>query len=133
MKNEAQYFKTVNGTVRFSSTCFNDISAKVSVDRANLRTSAEEAKLSPSDGIIKLLAEDVREIGPIPDPDGAEGYMIDVHPRPIYAGNPDGLPENISHAQIEAAPDFANQSRFKKLKEALARLAERNGWFITPS
>jgi hypothetical protein len=133
VRNETQFFKTVDGAVRFSNTCFNDPAGKVSVDRANLRNSAEETKFSPSDGIIKLLARDIRDIGPIPNPDGGDGYLIDVHPRPIPADNPDGLPENLSHAQIEASPDFTNPSRFKKLKEALALLADGNGWFIAPS
>lgn len=133
VRNDPQLFSITDGVVHFSSSCFNDKGAKVSVDRANLRNSAEETKFEPTDGIIRLLARDIRDTGPIPNPDGGAGYLIDVHPRPIEAGNPDGLPENQAHAQIEANPDFPNNSRFKKLKEALAILAKRNGWFINPS
>lgn len=133
VKNDPQLFGVANGVVRFSASCFNDRAAKVSVDRALLRLNAEEAKLSPTDGIIRLLTKDIHDIGPIPDPNGGQGYLIEVHARPIPPDNPDGHPENPAHAQIEANPDFPNSSRFRKLKEALARLADRGGWFIDPS
>jgi hypothetical protein len=119
--------------MHFSASCFNDRGAKVSVDRANLRRDADEAKLSPTDGIIKLLTKDIREMAPIPAMDGGQDYVIDVHARAILADNPEGLPENLAHAQIEANPDFPNSSRFRKLKEALALLADRSGWFVLPS
>jgi hypothetical protein len=51
--------------------------------------------------------------------------------RPIDAGNADGLPANEAHSQIEMTPG-PGDARFKKLKEALARLATKRGWLTSP-
>jgi len=85
-----------------------------------------------------LIAAEVRAISsvaldePIAEA-GRTHYAIDVLARPIFAGNPEGEPENLSHAQIEADPAYRSKSRFRKLKEALALLANNRGWAIKPS
>jgi hypothetical protein len=51
--------------------------------------------------------------------------------RPIETGNADSLPVNEAHSQIEATPSIGD-ARFKKLKEALARIAVKHGWLTPP-
>jgi hypothetical protein len=59
-------------------------------------------------------------------------HIVDAIHRPIEEGNANGEPPNDAHAQIESHPDLGD-ARFKKLKEALVRIAERRGWLIAPS
>jgi hypothetical protein len=120
-----------------SSEAFNDRSWKPSVDRRNERPNAEESKKAQSDGIAQLLAYEIRECNAvIQNPDAPEqqqvAYKLDVKPDPIEEGNPENLPANPAHALVECAPALANKSRFKKVKEALCRLAERRDWVIQP-
>ena len=127
-----------NGRKRLSSQAFNDAEWKPSVDRANLRANPSETRLSGTDGIAQLLTSEVRDLTTIVvNPDekkaGAKAYYkVDVVERAIPVGNPDGLPENPAHAQVEVDPKFANASRFNKLKDALCRLAESRDWVIEP-
>lgn len=126
---------SADGKERISSSAFKDKGRKPSVDRACLRASPEETKLSPTDGIIELIASEVRgitdiQINPQVDPPGF--YDIDVVHRPIEADETTGRPANHAHAQIEAAPHPDTDSRFKKVKEKLAFLANRRGWLIRP-
>lgn len=115
--------QSIQPAMRLSSTAFNDKSKKPSVDRAGLRA-AEESKKDVSDGIVRVLAEKVRQIGiPIKAPDPPH-FQVDVWGR--------ALPENPAHAQIEPLPNMTG-SRFDKLKEALTRLAEKEGWVIEPT
>ena len=37
-----------------------------------------------------------------------------------------------AHSQVESTP-ILSESRFKKLKEALARIAEKRGWLVSPA
>lgn len=134
--NAPGMYSLVDGKLRFSSTAFNDRTQKPSVDRAKLRGSPNETKLAVTDGVISLVALEIRAIS-IENVDAAEGeppqYSVDVIPRPIPVNNPDGLPENRAHAQVETTPLLASPSRFKKLKEALAILASNREWAIEPS
>ncbi|MHB1273313.1 MAG: hypothetical protein ACYCZD_11215 [Rhodanobacter sp.] len=108
---------------RLSSTAFNDKGRKPSVDRAALRPAAE-TKIDESDGVVRLLTASVRGIGiPIAAPN-PPNFEVDVWARI--------LPENAAHAQIEPLPNMGD-SRFGKLKEALARLAEQEDWVIEPA
>lgn len=131
-------YKLIDGRVRVSSSAFNDRGWKPSVDRAVLRTHPDETKENVSDGIVSLLTLRVRGI-PIPNnlADGSPGipprYEIDVLPRPVAATDNSQQRENLAHAQIESEPGFISESRFKKLKEALAGLATENGWLIEPT
>lgn len=131
--NHPDMVTMVEGKPRFSSSAFNDRTQKVSVDQASLREYPEQSKMSETDGIVSLITAEVRAIDSVADADSGLPYRIDVIERPIIAGNPDGLPENLAHAQVESAPELSNKSRFKKLKEALARLATNRGWLIGPS
>ncbi len=131
------YSTLPNGDLRLSSTAFNDRGEKPSVDRAILRLSPEETKHEVKDGVVTLGASEIRSIVNIADTEAIDGepldYAIDVLYRPILAGNPEGDAENLAHAQIEAAPAFKASSRFKKLKEALAVMASKHGWLVSPS
>lgn len=106
-----------------SSTAFNDSAMRPSVDRASLR-SAEESKRSLNDGVCGLVANEVRSITSVVNQKTNKPYGVDVVERP--------LEDNSAHAQIEVDPEFENPSRFKKLKEALCRIAEQR-WLIEPS
>jgi len=110
---------------RLSSTAFNDPGQCPSVDRALLRADPSHTKRNPEDGVAELLTSEVRGITNI-EQTGQNGavYKIDVHERPVE--------DNPAHAQVEAAPDFAGGSRFKKLKEALSLLASKRPWLINP-
>ena len=126
-----------NGMVEVSASSFNDRFRKPSVDRAKLRDNPQRTQLNPTDGIVKLLTLDVRAIEirttEIKNPGALASYDVDVAARPVYANNAKGEPENLSHAQIETNPEFENDSRFKKLKEALAILASKHGWIVRPT
>lgn len=133
--HDPSFFTNVDGRLRISSSAFNDPGQKPSVDRAKLRAGPHETKKHLTDGIVLLAANEVRAIRDISRSGNAAPsvYEIDVIPRPIVQGNPQGEPENLAHAQIEANPTFETQGRFKKLKEKLALLASQRGWLVTPS
>lgn len=88
---------------------------------------------SPSDGICPITAKQIRAINSVQHLISKKPYNVDVYPRPIAEGNSEGLPANPAHAQIEVDPEFENKSRFIKLKDALCRLADENGWVIEPT
>jgi hypothetical protein len=134
IRNNPHFFKEIDGAVKFSSIAFNDPAYQPSVDRSILRNSPEETKLYPTDGVTKLVAVEARKVTvPIAAADPTNTYDVDVIYCPIEAGNPDGLTENPAHSQIEAAPTITVERRFDKIKEALARIATRHGWIVTPS
>jgi hypothetical protein len=121
-----------------TSQTFNDVARKPSVDRAKLRTSAEETKEHQTDGVTSVVAGGVRAVVVIRNPNAKppepqEKFAVDVLPRPIAPDNPYGAPANPAHAQIEANPEFDTSSRFDKLKEALVRLSRARGWIIEPT
>lgn len=123
---------------RLSSTAFNDAGQKPSVDRAAVRPMPKDARLTDACGVAELLTKEVRAINNVPvNPDASQDkqwmYSVDVYARPIEEGNPAGDPENLAHAQIETAPDFKSRNHFKKLKDRLARLAEKRGLLIVPA
>lgn len=131
--NHPDCFSTADGNVRFSSSAFNDRAQKVSVDRAQLVKSGEDTKFSETDGVVALLTEHVRAIDSVKQEENGPAYRIDVIARPVDADEEQGIKANPAHAQVESAPELANKSRFKKLKEALAQLATRAGWHLEPS
>lgn len=123
----------VDGRLRISSQAFNDAKRKPSVDRKILRPNPEETRKSPTDGVAQLCAIEIRSEVRIPIDGNIQGgpvYAVDVIPRPIISEP--GSAANPSHAQVEADPDWINDSRFKKLKDALARLAERREFALPP-
>lgn len=127
---------TSNGW-HLTTEAFNDRWMSPSVDRRAIRPRAEESKISATDGIAQLLAAEVRacdEVVHNPDapPLAQVRYKLDVEPDPIKEGNGEGRVPNLSHALIKSAPAVASKSRFKKIKEALCRLARRREWAIQP-
>lgn len=130
-------YSMVDGKVKFSSTAFNDPGRRPSVDRATLRDSPADTKNDATDGIVSLRTGDIRAIYveiTNPEENGQKkNYYVDVVSRPVKKDNPDGLPENLAHSQVESDPFMASTSRFRKLKEALAFLASARGWCVDPS
>lgn len=123
------------GALKLSVSAFNDPGRQPSVDRRNMLAFLDAAKRNASHGLVKVIASEVRSIDlKIIDPNGEPSdtsYKIDVAHRPIDEGNPDNLPPNPAHSQVESVPVLTN-SRFKKLKERLAQIAERHGWVSAP-
>ena len=97
-----------------------------SVDRALLRNcNPEAAKLSQNDGIICLLAKEVRdEKIIINNPQDVTEYKLDVKPDPLQ--------NNAAHAIIVSSPPYKNKNAFEKTKIKLAFLASKRGWLIEP-
>lgn len=121
-----------DGVVHISASAFNDIGRKPSVDRAVLRGhDPSKTKASETDGVAGLIAVTVRGIDRIQRvAPNDRFYRVDVVARPVIADNEEGLPENLAHAQVESDPDMESDSRFRKLKEALARIAT---WIVVPN
>jgi hypothetical protein len=103
-----------------------------SVDRAKLcNNDPTHTQHEPKDGVISLIARDIRAIGTVEQYD-KKGHLeythtIDVIPDPIKNQPP--LPDNPAHAFAE--PEYRNEKTFRRLKQALAR--SRRGWEIEPS
>ena len=122
------------GKLKISSEAFRDRHRKPSVDRAELREfNPVLSKLSDTDGVVSLMAVDVRAIGTVKTKILNEDVVIhavDV----VYAPTP----ENPAHSQIVVNPEFfgsrsKQRNVFKLLQLALAELAEKNGWTLEPS
>lgn len=134
-------FKSI-APIELSSTAFNDRSHKPSVDRLRMKASSDDCKLQPTDGLVMLIAGEVRAIDggivmgannkPLVDASGnptGETYRIDVLHRPIEASAT--TKENAAHTQIETTP-APGRSPFERIKERLARLADTRGWIVEP-
>ena len=114
---------------RLSHSVFNDPDMQPSVDRATLRLGvAAESRKSPGDGVVELVAVEVRSIKALVsrDPKGKPTLAHDIDV--IHA--PEA--ENYSHALVRTAPQVASGGTFKRLKEALCLIAETNGWAFPP-
>ena len=127
----------VEGKWRLTSQAFNDRFWKPSVNRRLIEPDAAKSKEEASDGVVQLVASEVRAVtGIIHNPQAPQGqqltYKLDVIARPIVANNEEGLPANAAHAQIESDPTVEARSRFDKIKDALGRLAEEREWVIEP-
>jgi hypothetical protein len=124
------------GATKISASAFNDQAKQPSVDRRNMLTSLDSAKKKPSDGLVKVIAREVRaiqvEITGNGKPTGTF-YGIDVVHRPIDPGNPANDAPNPAHSQVESDPAITSDTRFKKLKERLAQIAEQHGWLSPPA
>lgn len=127
-----------DGQLKISATAFNDFKKQPSVDRKDLRNDPSETKKGPVDGVAQLVTSDVRAIVIQVDPNAkdvakkTQNHKIDVIAREILADPANAVDENLAHAQIEASPDYINDTRFKKLKDALCRLAQTQPWAIEP-
>jgi len=128
-------YKTINGRIAFSASAFNDRDRKPSVDMSSIRRDPREARKSVDQGVAKLLAREVRSSRKIPafDKKGKQTaeHSIDVVHRPIKDA-PNGEPNNPAHCQIECHPSIDSDNTFKRLKEALAAMANQYGWVVRP-
>jgi len=123
-----------DGKLVFSSSAFDDRFMKPSVDRSSLRPNSEDVRINAADGVTKVVTADVRRSCKIPIiKNGAPvgEYAVDAIHRPIE--NDQNDPDNLAHCQIECNPIIESGSRFKKLKAALANLANKHGFVVTPS
>jgi hypothetical protein len=128
-------FTLVDGAYKISSSAFDDRDRKPSVDRSPLRPRPEECKLSPTDGVTKLTAAEVRSSCNVKIFD-KKGQVTGVHQvnvihRPIKASATEK--ENLAHCQIECDPAIDTDARFRRLKEALARIATKHGFVVAPT
>lgn len=118
--------------LHLKSTAFNDRSKKISVDRAVIRVDPNLTKRDATCGIVSLDAKQVRDIGvfkrKINDGTAIE-HFVDVIPDVIEPPEP----PNPSHALIVTKPHNNHDGTFKKLKEALVRIASPRGWVLSPS
>jgi hypothetical protein len=122
------------GRLFFSSTAFDDREMKPSVDRSSMRTNPADARIGPTDGIAKVLTADVRNSCKVPIVKNGVvvgEYAVDAIHRPIENDPIEG--DNPAHCQIECNPLIESDSRFKKLKAALANLANKHGFVVSPT
>ena len=119
-----------NGEPDFKYEAFKATNRKPSVDRAQLRRHPSHALLSATDGIVSLIAGQVRAIKSVPKPVGEEDvYAVDV----VYAPTM----ENHAHSEIIVKPEYfgSNKERryaYRMLRIALALLANESGWTLRP-
>ena len=113
---------------------FRDRYKQPSVDRAKLRDFKPTlSKLSETDGIVSLIAGEVRKIGKV------ETKVQNGDPVPHAVDViPDPTPDNPAHSQIVVRPDFfgsknKQKNAFKLLQIALAKLASKKDWTLEPS
>jgi hypothetical protein len=134
IRADSDEYSYQDGRLFFSSSAFDDRDMTPSVDRSSIRTSPADARRSPSDGVAKVLTADVRNFCKVPIFENGKpigDHAVDAIHRPIE--NDPVEPDNLAHCQIECNPLIANGSRFKKLKAALASLANRHGFVVKPS
>lgn len=124
------FFSVHDGKLRLSNAAFSDAMRQPSVDRAALlQFFPARALTRPDQGVVCLIAGEVRAIYDITSDDqtarGAVAHDMDVIAAPS--------PHNRAHALIVAVPSLPSERPFLKLRERLARLAERRGWVLEPS
>jgi len=122
-----------DGKLHFSSRAFDDRWMKPSVDRSAIRTNPPDARRNATDGVTKLLTRDVRNSCKVPiikNGTAVGEFAVDAIHRPIE--NDSAEADNLAHSQIECNPVIESSSRFRKLKEALAKLADSNGFVVPP-
>ncbi len=126
-----------SGGLQISTTAFNDPARQPSLDRLIFLQSADAAKKSHTDGLLRLIAHEIRaiqlsQIGANGQPLQGQFHRIEPIHSPILAGNAAGHPPNPAHSHIESAPVLSG-ARFNRLKELLAKMAQKHGWVVTPS
>jgi hypothetical protein len=123
-----------SGRLIVTPAAFKDRQKNPSVDRAELLgNNPSLAKKNPTDGIVMLLTQKVREIGEVytkVKEDEQLCHGVDVIPDPTD--------ENKAHALVTVNPDFFGSNNkqtkaFRLLRIALARIATENGWTIEPT
>lgn len=116
---EAEEYIYYEGKLRIRSNAFRDISKKPSVDRAKLKEfNPFCSTLSNTDGIVSLIASDIREeIKEVKTKTANRDvtHLVDV----IYDPNPKSNPENYAHSQITVDPEFFGTDS-KKRKHSIS-------------
>ncbi|MGH2516960.1 MAG: hypothetical protein ACRDHP_15010 [Ktedonobacterales bacterium] len=127
------YVTEPDGTVKFSSQVFNDRRQRPSVDRATLcGHEPKHAQKKPSAGVTAVLAGKIRVLGPFDQSAPGkviEKVIVDVEHKPIK--DDPNEPDNLAHAEIFTQP-VCSGNVFRKVREALALLANDRGWLIKP-
>ena len=130
-KLEDKEYMLTDGKLRILPKAFSDKHRKPSVDRAILRDNPSLSRLKDTDGIISLIAGDVRALGAVETKteDKEIIHAVDV----IYAHTP----ENPAHSKIAVTPEFFGSTNkqkfaFRLLRIALAALATKSGWTLRP-
>ena len=130
-KLEEKEYILNEGKLRILPKAFSDKHRKPSVDRAKLRDNPSLSRLNETDGIISLIAGDVRALAAVETKTEDKGivHAVDV----IY----DPTPENPAHSHIAITPEFFGSTNkqkyaFRLLRIALAELATKNGWTLRP-
>jgi len=123
------------GQIRFSASAFNDRGRKPSVDRSSIRTEPRDARITDTDGVTAVNTAKVRSIRTVrvdaTRKTDDRTYQVDAVHRPLP--DDEDPTENPAHCQIECCPSIASDNHFKKLKEALALLANERGFVTIPS
>ena len=128
---EGNEYTISKGKPDFNENAFKSRNRKPSVDRAILRDYPALSLLSETDGIVRLIARQVRAIKSVEKPEDKEGvYAVDVTYAPTMI--------NSAHSEIIVIPEFfgSNKKRkhaYKLLRIALALLATKSGWTLKPS
>jgi hypothetical protein len=134
IRANANEFSYQDGKLVFSSSAFDDRFMKPSVDRSSFRANPADARITPTDGVAKVLTADVRKSCKIPiikNGVAVAEHAADAIHRPIE--NDPSQADNPAHCQVECNPLIASGARFKKLKAALANLANRHGFVVKPT
>jgi len=129
-------FRTEGDRVIFSQAAFNDPDKSPSIERQRLKSNPQLTRIASEDGIVTLRANEIRKLGPIakltnknkPAKDNKGRpitYDVDVVPNPRFG--------NCAHALVVTNPETTGSGTFKRLKDALARLATEAGWTVAPN
>ena len=119
-----------DGRPHFSTSAFNDRERQPSVDRACLTNGQPvSSRLTPESGVASLIVARARAIQTVRTLDSKQcvvfSHQVDVVHVPLV--------ENYAHAQVQASPTPSTDTVFKRLKEALCRLADVGGWAHPPA
>lgn len=119
-----------SGNLRLSGSVFNDRLREPSIDRAAmLQGGAEAARKSASDGVVCLIACEVRAVKTV--------VTLDQKQKPVHHHDVDVVHDpvegNAAHAVVRTAPALVSDSAFRRLKEALCLLASSRGWAHLPA
>ncbi len=123
-----------DGALRFTVLAFADRECKPSVDRSSIRTDPKGTKKKNTDGVTMLITHEVRaicEIKVAPDKKGDTAiYAIDAIHDPIEASETE--PENHAHCRLVCSPDVKVNHFNKRVREALANVANSHGFVVEP-
>ena len=121
-----------HGKLRILPKAFRDRHRKPSVDRAILREHPSLSRLNETDGIVSLIAREIRALKAVETKthDNEVLHAVDV----VY----DPKQENPAHSQIIVTPEFFGSKNkqklaFRLLRIALAELVTQHGrWTLQP-